>query len=221
MTKPNRPARPRKPPARRRSPRSKRASTEANQKGESAPDNEISEAPEEEGSEDERVVHRGDLKYVLLRLLSEGARHGYQMLKEIEDKTQGGYKPSPGSLYPSLSALEEAGYIDAELDDERRVYRITDEGMEALVDKKERVDAVMERAGRAGERHRSSRALVDELEQDFAELRRAVMRRARQIDFNLDAFRQTRAALEKARSEILAALDELRYSEEPKTPTDD
>lgn len=161
--------------------------------------------------EDEKVVKRGDLKYVLLRLLSEGARHGYQLLKEIEDKTQGGYRPSPGSLYPSLIALEEAGYISAEDEDERRVYHITDDGMEILLEKQERVDAVMERAGRVAGRHRPNRALLTEMDQDFNELRRTIIRRARQVDFNLEALRQVRKALENARSDILNAFDEIQY----------
>lgn len=163
--------------------------------------------------EDEKVVKRGDLKYVLLRLLSEGARHGYQLLKEIEDKTQGGYRPSPGSLYPSLIALEEAGYISAEDEDERRVYHITDDGMEILLEKQERVDAVMERAGRVAGRHRPNRALLTEMDQDFNELRRTIIRRARQVEFNLEALRQVRKALERARSEILNAFDEIQYGE--------
>lgn len=163
--------------------------------------------------DDEKVVKRGDLKYVLLRLLSEGARHGYQLLKEIEDKTQGGYRPSPGSLYPSLIALEEAGYISAEDEDERRVYHITDDGMEILLEKQERVDAVMERAGRVAGRHRPNRALLTEMDQDFNELRRTIVRRARQVDFNLGALRQVRKALERARSEILTAFDEIQYGE--------
>lgn len=164
-------------------------------------------------AEDEKVVKRGDLKYVLLRLLSEGARHGYQLLKEIEDKTQGGYRPSPGSLYPSLIALEEAGYISAEDEDERRVYHITDDGMEILLEKQDRVDAVMERAGRVAGRHRPARALLTEMDQDFNELRRTVIRRARQIEFNLEALRHVRKALERARSEILNAFDDIQYGE--------
>lgn len=173
----------------------------------------VVEAESDSPIEDERVVKRGDLKYVLLRLLSEGARHGYQLLKEIEDKTQGGYRPSPGSLYPSLIALEEAGYISAEDEDERRVYHITDDGLEALLEKQERVDAVMERAGRVAGKHRPSRALLTELDQDFNELRRTIIRRARQIEFNLETLRQVRKALEKARSEILTAFDEIQYGQ--------
>lgn len=170
-------------------------------------------ALEELAGGDEKVVKRGDLKYVLLRLLSEGARHGYQLLKEIEDKTQGGYRPSPGSLYPSLVALEEAGYISAEDEDERRVYHITDDGMEVLLEKQERVDAVMERAGRIAGKHRPNRALLTEMDQDFNELRRTIIRRARQVEFNLQALRQVRKALERARSEILNTFDEIQYGE--------
>lgn len=195
-------------PARNRRPSESESKTDAD-------DDAVEVTPPE--SADEKVVHRGDLKYVLLRLLSDGARHGYQLLKEIEEKTQGGYRPSPGSLYPSLVALEEAGFISAEEEDERRVYHITDEGMEVLLDKQDRVDAVMERAGRVGGRNRSSRALLAELDQDFTELRRTVIRRARQFDFDIEALRKVRSALESARSEILTAFDTIRFTERGET----
>src|SRR5437879_11538079 len=56
-----------------------------------------------------RVFDQGHLKYVILRLLEEKPRHGYEIIKEIEDRFAGMYSPSPGTIYPTLTMLEDLG----------------------------------------------------------------------------------------------------------------
>src|SRR5918911_1521235 len=57
-----------------------------------------------------RMFEQGDLKYVILRLLEEKPRHGYEVIKELEERFRGLYSPSPGTVYPTLTMLEEMGY---------------------------------------------------------------------------------------------------------------
>ena len=60
-----------------------------------------------------RVFEQGDLKYVILRLLSEKPRHGYEIIKELEERFGGAYAPSAGTVYPTLALLEDMGYASA------------------------------------------------------------------------------------------------------------
>src|SRR5580704_15477146 len=61
-----------------------------------------------------RVFDQGDLRFVILKLISEAPRHGYEIIKAIEDKVAGAYSPSPGVIYPTLTLLEELGYVTVE-----------------------------------------------------------------------------------------------------------
>ena len=64
-----------------------------------------------------RVFEQGDLKYVILSLLDEKPRHGYEIIKALEEKSGGSYSPSPGTVYPTLTMLEEMGYAKATTED--------------------------------------------------------------------------------------------------------
>lgn len=72
---------------------------------------------------------RGDVRSAILALLSEGPRHGYQIIGEIADRSGGAWKVSPGSVYPALAALQDEGLIDDEKVEGRRVYSLTDAGL--------------------------------------------------------------------------------------------
>lgn len=71
---------------------------------------------------------RGDVRSALLALLAEQPMHGYQMIQEIGNRSGGSWKPSPGSVYPTLQQLEDEGLVSAQEQDGRRVYGLTDEG---------------------------------------------------------------------------------------------
>ncbi len=75
---------------------------------------------------------RGDLKYALLDLLRERPKHGYEMIKDLEDRSGGFYSPSAGAIYPTLQLLEDRGWVTAETVEGKKVYAITDAGREAL-----------------------------------------------------------------------------------------
>ena len=93
-----------------------------------------------------RVFEQGDLKYVILRLLAEKPRHGYEIIKELEERFSGAYAPSPGTVYPTLTMLEDLGYARAMPEEGgRKIYEITDEGRKHLDEHSATVDDIFER----------------------------------------------------------------------------
>lgn len=84
---------------------------------------------------DERRTRRGDIKFILLELLSERPRHGYELIKELETRYGGFRRLSPGSVYPTLQMLEEGGYLTSETTGGKRVYTITEEGTQLLAER--------------------------------------------------------------------------------------
>src|SRR5213078_2368295 len=90
-----------------------------------------------------RVFEQGDLKYVILRLLAEKPRHGYEIIKELEDRFSGAYAPSPGTVYPTLTMLEDLGYARAMPEEGgRKIYEITDEGRKHLAENQPLIDDI-------------------------------------------------------------------------------
>jgi DNA-binding PadR family transcriptional regulator len=81
-------------------------------------------------------VRRGDMKYLLLEILKEGPRHGYEIINNLEGKFRG-YRPSPGSVYPTLQMLEEGGFLISEQVEGKKVYTITDTGRKLLEERGE------------------------------------------------------------------------------------
>jgi DNA-binding PadR family transcriptional regulator len=86
---------------------------------------------------DETRTRRGDIKFILLELLSEHPQHGYELMKELEARRGGFRRPSPGSVYPTLQMLEEGGYLTREEVEGKRVYTITESGRQFLSDRPE------------------------------------------------------------------------------------
>jgi len=99
-----------------------------------------------------RMLAQGDLRLLALALIAEQPRHGYEIIKVLEDKTAGWYAPSPGIVYPTLTYLEEAGYVTAEASGAKKLYSITGEGRAYLEQNRDFVDAVLERLTSVGER---------------------------------------------------------------------
>jgi DNA-binding PadR family transcriptional regulator len=90
-----------------------------------------------------RMFDQGHLKYLILQLLDEKPRHGYEIIKEIEDRFGGAYSPSPGTVYPTLTLLEDLGYARAKPEEGgKKIYEITDEGRAHLAENKPVVDDI-------------------------------------------------------------------------------
>ena len=99
-----------------------------------------------------RMLAPGDLQLIALALIAEQPRHGYEIIKVLEDKPDGWYSPSPGIVYPSLTYLEEAGYVTAQSEGAKKLYTITDEGRAHLEENRNFVDAVLERLSAIGDK---------------------------------------------------------------------
>ena len=111
-----------------------------------------------EGGEDimraRRMLAQGDLRLIALALIAEAPRHGYEIIKLLEEKTGDWYSPSPGIVYPTLTYLEEANYVTASAEGSKKLYTITDEGRAYLAANRELVDVVLDRLAAIGERVR-------------------------------------------------------------------
>jgi DNA-binding PadR family transcriptional regulator len=99
-----------------------------------------------------RMLAQGELRLIALALIAEAPRHGYEIIKLLEEKTAEWYSPSPGIIYPTLTYLEEAGYVTAAAEGSKKLYTITEEGSAYLKANREIVDAVLDRLSALGER---------------------------------------------------------------------
>jgi DNA-binding PadR family transcriptional regulator len=95
-----------------------------------------------------RMLASGDLRLVALYLIEQQPRHGYDLIKAIEDKTGGFYSPSPGVVYPALTFLEEAGYVTSSAEGNKKAYAITDEGRVHLNDNRAAVESTLDYLGK-------------------------------------------------------------------------
>src|SRR5262245_44023429 len=75
-----------------------------------------------------RRAGRGDIRAAILALLAEEPKHGYQIIREIADRSEGAWTPSPGSVYPTLQQLTDEGLVRSSETDGKRVYELTDQG---------------------------------------------------------------------------------------------
>src|SRR5271165_4224934 len=82
-----------------------------------------------------RKARRGDIRTAALLLLSESPRNGYQIMQEVEERSGGVWRPSPGSVYPALQQLEDEGLIRVEEVDGRKLFALTDSGREAVAER--------------------------------------------------------------------------------------
>ena len=107
------------------------------------------------GRDSERVFEHGDLRLVIMALLKEKPRYGYEIIKDLEERVGGGYSPSPGVVYPTLTLLEEVGH--ATVTDEhsgRRLYTLSTEGLAFLEANRTLVDAILARVSQANSSRR-------------------------------------------------------------------
>ena len=106
-----------------------------------------------------RMFEGGELRLVLLKLIADEPRHGYQLIKAIEDMTGGDYAPSPGVVYPTLTMLEDMGFI-AEMNskESKKVFEATDEGRAHLEENADEVEELIDKLEGHGSSRRSGNA---------------------------------------------------------------
>ena len=133
-----------------------------------------------------RKARRGDIRTAALLLLAEEPRNGYQIMQEVEERSRGAWRPSPGSIYPALAQLEDEGLIRTEEQDGRKLFALTDAGRELLAQRNDDRPAPWEQlGGEYGEEARALAQLVREVTSAFAQVMRtgspAQMAAAREV----------------------------------------
>jgi DNA-binding PadR family transcriptional regulator len=98
-----------------------------------------------------RFFEFGEVRLAILSLLQEGPKHGYQLIKDMTERSGGLYRASAGTVYPTLQQLEDEGLIQSDTQDGRRTYRLTPEGVSELEREKETVERIWKRAKRWGD----------------------------------------------------------------------
>jgi DNA-binding PadR family transcriptional regulator len=99
-----------------------------------------------------RMFDGGELRLVILKLVAEKPRYGYEIIKELGERVGGDYSPSPGVVYPTLTMLEEMGLASASQDPQgRKLYTLTGEGEKVLADNQAQIDAIFARFGESDE----------------------------------------------------------------------
>ncbi len=123
-----------------------------------------------------RIFDRGDLKYLILELLSRKPMHGYEVMRALEEESGGCYTASAGSVYPTLQMLEDQGYVTCEEKEGKKVYSITDEGREFLKQNGDVVEDIIDRVTQITDRF--FRADMRELTRSFKNLAQVTFDRA-------------------------------------------
>ena len=143
------------------------------------------------------------MKLVILKLLSDQPAYGYQLIKTMEEQLSGGYAPSAGVIYPTLTMLEEEGLATSSAENNKKVYSLTPEGFTHLEANQTQVDqlfARLEEAGRSFKRGRSP-----EIMKAFMNLRGAVMARVSRESVKPEQIKKITEAINAAAK----AIDEL------------
>jgi DNA-binding PadR family transcriptional regulator len=149
------------------------------------------------GGRGRRMFDGGELRLVLLKLIADEPRHGYDLIRRIEELTGGAYAPSPGVIYPTITLLDEMGLIAArESEGAKKRFAVTDEGIAHLADHAGQVEALVARLAALAEHHeRTDSAAVRRAMRNLGEVVRGTMRREH--------------LPEERRYEIVALIDEL------------
>jgi DNA-binding PadR family transcriptional regulator len=114
--------------------------------------------PPHRGGRGGRLFTHGGLRWVILAMIAEKPRHGYEIIKEIEDKVGGAYAPSPGVVYPTLTLLEETGLVEVVASEgSKKLYGLTEAGRAGLDANRAEVDDNLARMNAAQERSASDR----------------------------------------------------------------
>jgi DNA-binding PadR family transcriptional regulator len=146
------------------------------------------------GGRRRRMFDGDELRLLLLKLIADQPRHGYDLIRDIEERTGGAYAPSAGVVYPTLTMLDDMGQIEAVSEGSRRQYAATDAGRAHLAEREDEVAALMKRLDELGaERNRTDRAPI---------------RRATANLFSALAHRVARGDTENLAHEIAEVIDE-------------
>jgi DNA-binding PadR family transcriptional regulator len=125
------------------------------------------------------VFSHGRRRLYLLKLLDESPRHGYEVIRLLEDRFMGLYAPSPGTIYPRLQRLEAEGLVTQSKEGGRKVYRITDAGREELAGRRDELEEL--EAEISGSVHGLAREIREEVRGTVRDLKQELKQAAREI----------------------------------------
>ena len=153
------------------------------------------------GGRGRRMFDGGELRLVLLKLIADQPRHGYDLIREIEELTGGAYAPSPGVVYPTLTLLDEMGQIEEQQSEgAKKRFAITDAGREELAAKQAEVDALIARLTDLGaHRSKSDRGPV---RRAMVNLAQAIANRVGRGDFSDDTLHDIAALIDEVAQKI-------------------
>ncbi len=147
-----------------------------------------------------RVFDGGELRLVLLKLIADQPRHGYDLIREIEARTGGAYAPSPGVVYPTLTMLGDMGLIDEQAQGTRRLFAINEAGTAHLAEHAETVAALFARLDQLG----AMRAKTDgaQIRRAMGNLRTVLQNRLSRDDVDADTLNDVAALIDEAAGKI-------------------
>ena len=151
-----------------------------------------------------QMFESGEVKFVILRLLKEKPRHGYEIIKALEEKMAGCYTPSAGTVYPTLQLLEDEGYIRAVDTDGKKVYHVTPEGERYLEEHRDLLDEIFTRVRETVRDFTGGN--VGEVQSAFAHLAAVTFKKAWRRGPDDPALKRVAEILRKAGQEIEDAL---------------
>jgi DNA-binding PadR family transcriptional regulator len=149
-----------------------------------------------------KMLASGDLQLVVMALLGEKPRYGYEIIKALEERSSGFYTPSPGMVYPALTYLEEMGYTTSEAEGNKKLYRITEAGAEYLKKNRANADETLAQLSRFGEKFAQFRKRFEEEDDEREEFKGEAGSKARA------EWREAREEFRELRNELKNALYE-------------
>lgn len=144
----------------------------------------------------ERLFESGALRLVILHLLQERPRHGYEMIKAIQELTSGSYSPSPGVIYPSLTLLEDLGQVIVSEQEGKKQYTLTKAGKQALTEQQEALGRILQKLQGVGAKADARR--LPELQRPMQNLKMALQLRLEKGDITPEVLHKIVDALDQA-----------------------
>ena len=153
-----------------------------------------------------RFFDRGDLKFVILRMLKTKPMHGYEVMRALEEESGGWYKASAGSVYPTLQMLEDQGFVVAQEQAGKKVYSITDEGRRHLEENSDVVDEIVDRVSDFTSRY--FRTEMRDLTKQFSRFAQVTFERTVKWPGDAEVLGKVKDILERATHEMEAVRPE-------------
>lgn len=155
----------------------------------------------ERGGRSRRMFDGSELRLVLLKLIEEQPRHGYDLIRDIEERTSGAYAPSPGVIYPTLTMLDEMGLIEEQKSEgAKKLYAITNAGKALLTEREEEVEALFARLEDLGSMR--ARTSGGPIRRAMGNLKAVLQQKAGSDEIDGDTLHQIAALIDEAAQKI-------------------